>query len=56
MISPETSEQVSWLMREVVTKGTGKFANASGGGTFTSLTNPETGESKLDVLGSATLN
>ena len=30
VISPETSEKVSWLMREVVTKGTGKFANAKG--------------------------
>ncbi len=30
VISPETSEKVSWLMREVVTKGTGKFADAKG--------------------------
>jgi cell division protein FtsI (penicillin-binding protein 3) len=30
VISPETSEQVSWLMRQVVTKGTGKYADAKG--------------------------
>ena len=30
VISPETSETVSWLMRQVVTQGTGKFANAKG--------------------------
>lgn len=35
--------------------GTGKFAGAAGGGTFTSATNPETGASKLDVLGSVVL-
>ncbi len=38
-----------------VSGGTGKFAMATGGGTFMTLTNPETGESKLDVLGSVTL-
>lgn len=38
-----------------VSGGTGKFATATGGGTFTTLTNPETGDSKLDVLGSVTL-
>ena len=38
-----------------VSGGTGKFAAATGGGTFTTLTNPDTGDSKLDVLGSVTL-
>ena len=38
-----------------VSGGTGKFATATGGGTFTTLTNPDTGDSKLDVLGSVTL-
>jgi len=38
-----------------VSGGTGKFSNATGGGTFVTLTNPETGDSKLDVLGSVTL-
>ncbi len=30
VISPETSDTVNWLMRQVVTQGTGKFANAKG--------------------------
>lgn len=39
-----------------VSGGTGKFENANGGGTFGSRTNPETGETALDVSGSVTLN
>lgn len=38
-----------------VSGGTGKFATATGGGTFVTLTNPDTGDSKLNVLGSVTL-
>lgn len=38
-----------------VTGGTGKFASATGGGSFNTLTNPDSGESKLDVFGSITL-
>ncbi len=38
-----------------VSGGTGKFKTATGGGTFVTLTNPDTGASKLDVLGSVTL-
>ncbi len=37
------------------TGGTGKFEGVTGGGTFSSLTNPENGESKLDVMGSVTM-
>ncbi|WP_260518503.1 hypothetical protein [Aliiroseovarius sp. M344] len=31
------------------------FASPVGGGTFVSLSNPETGKSRLDVLGSVSL-
>ncbi len=51
-MSAERASLGTWY----VSGGTGKFANATGGGTFKSLTNPETGDSKLDVLGSVTLN
>lgn len=51
-MTPELASLGTW----VVTGGTGKFAGASGGGTFTALTNPQTGESKLDVAGSMVLN
>ena len=47
-MTPDRATSGTWY----VSGGTGKFATASGGGTFTSLTNPETGESKLDVFGS----
>lgn len=39
-----------------VSGGTGKFTNANGGGTFSSMTNPENGDSALEVSGSVTLN
>lgn len=39
-----------------VSGGTGKFANATGGGTFSSVTDPQSGDSALDVSGSVTLN
>lgn len=51
-MSPERATVGTWY----VSGGTGKFANATGGGTFTSLSNPETGDSKLDVSGSITIN
>ncbi|MCV6592617.1 MAG: hypothetical protein OIF48_06680 [Silicimonas sp.] len=51
-MTPERATAGTWY----VSGGTGKFAGASGGGTFTSLTNPENGDSKLDVLGSLTMN
>lgn len=50
-MTPDRAATGTWF----VSGGTGKFATASGGGTFTTLTNPETGDSKLDVLGSVTL-
>lgn len=50
-MTPERASVGTWY----VSGGTGKFASASGGGTFTSLTNPETGQSKLDVFGSVTM-
>lgn len=48
----DRSTQGTWY----VAGGTGKFANATGGGTFTSLTDPQSGDSALDVSGSVTLN
>lgn len=47
-MTPERASQGTWY----VAGGTGKFAGASGGGTFSALTNPATGDSKLDVAGS----
>ena len=49
--SAEGASQGNWY----VSGGTGKYASAAGGGTFVTLTNPATGESKLDVAGSVTL-
>ncbi|WP_424940765.1 hypothetical protein [Aliiroseovarius sp. S253] len=51
-MTPERASVGTWY----VAGGTGKFANATGGGTFTTATNPETGDSKLDVLGSVAVN
>lgn len=50
-MSPERASQGTWI----VAGGTGKFVGASGGGTFTALTNPQTGESQLNVKGSMVL-
>ena len=47
-ITPERASQGTWF----VAGGTGKFEGATGGGTFTALTDPQTGESQLDVAGS----
>lgn len=47
-MSPERAAQGTWY----VAGGTGKFEGVSGGGTFSTLTNPQNGDSKLDVAGS----
>jgi hypothetical protein len=47
-MTADGTSQGTWY----VAGGTGTFAGATGGGTFTAQTNPETGASKLDVAGS----
>lgn len=51
-MTPDRASLGTWY----VAGGTGKFTAATGGGTFSSQTNPQTGETKLDVSGSVTLN
>lgn len=51
-ITPERATAGFWT----ASGGTGKFAGVTGGGTFTSLTDPSNGMSKLDVTGAVTLN
>ena len=51
-MTPERASVGTWF----VSGGTGKFAKATGGGTFKTLSNPESGDSKLDVVGSISMN